>query len=85
MIFNIGDLVWLHLRKERFPNKHKYKLLPRADRSFKVLACYNNNAYKIYLPRDKYNMSDVFNIKDLSPYHGDEDFDPRLDLSQVGR
>ena len=30
MIFNIGDLVWLHLRKERFPNKRKSKLLPRV-------------------------------------------------------
>ena len=74
MIFNIGDLVWIHLRKDRFPNKRKSKLLPRADGPFKVLACYNNNAYKIDLPRDKYNMSDVFNVKDLSPYHGDEDF-----------
>ena len=27
-------------------------------------------------------MSDVFNVKDLSPNHGDEDFDPRPDLSQ---
>ena len=27
-------------------------------------------------------MSDIFNIKDLFPYHGDEDFDPRSDLSQ---
>ena len=29
-------------------------------------------------------MSDIFNIKDLSPYHGDEVFDPRSDLSQGG-
>ena len=29
MIFNIGDLVWLHLPKD--PNKRKSKLLPRAD------------------------------------------------------
>ena len=29
--FNIGDLVWLHLRKDRFPNEWKSKLLPRAD------------------------------------------------------
>ena len=28
MIFNVGDLVWLHLRKERFPNERKSKLLP---------------------------------------------------------
>ena len=82
MIFNIGDLVWLHLRKDRFPNERKSKLLPRADGPFKVLARYNNNADKIDLPRDKYNMSDIFNIKGLSPYHGDEDFDSRSDLSQ---
>ena len=49
---------------------------------FKVLEHYNNNAYKIDIPRDKYSMSDIFNVKDLSPYHGDEDFDPRSDLSQ---
>ena len=74
--------MWLHLRKERFPNERKSKLLPRADGPFKVLARYKNNAYKIDIPRDKYSVSDIFNAKDLSPYHGDEDFDPRLDLSQ---
>ena len=47
-----------------------------------MLARYNDNAYKIELPRDKYNMSDIFNVKDLSPFHGDEDFGPRSDLSQ---
>ena len=46
----------------------------------KVLARYNNNAYKIDLPRNKYNVSDIFNVSDLSPYHGDEDFDPRSDI-----
>ena len=84
MIFNIGDLVWLHLRKDRFPNKRNSKLLPRADGPFKVLARYNNNAYMIYLPRDKYNVSGIFNVSGLSPYHGDEDFDPRSDPSQGG-
>ena len=79
MIYDIGDLVWLHLCKDRFPNEHKSKLLPRADGPLKVLACYNNNAYKIKLPRDKYNMCDIFNVKDLSPFHGDEDLDLRSD------
>ena len=82
MIFDIGNLVWLHLRNERFPNECKSKLLPRANGPFKVLARYNNNAYKIDLPCDKYNVSNTFNIKDLSPYHGDEAFDPNSDLSQ---
>ena len=76
--------MWLHLRKDRFPNERKSKLLPRADGTFKVLARYNNNAYKIDLPCDKYNVSDIFNVSNLSPYHGDEDFDPRSDLSQGG-
>ena len=47
-----------------------------------MLARYNDNAYKIDIPRDKYSVSDIFNVNDLSPYHGDEDFDPRSDLSQ---
>jgi hypothetical protein len=32
-----ADLVWLHLRKERFPDLRKSKLMPRAEGSFKVL------------------------------------------------
>jgi hypothetical protein len=67
MVFNPRDLVWLHLRKDRFPNEHKSKLLPRADGPFKVLAHYNNNAYKIDIPHDKYNVSDIFNVKAYAP------------------
>ena len=44
MVFQPGDLVWLHLRKDRFQHERKSKLLPRADGPFKVLARYNNNA-----------------------------------------
>ena len=53
MVFQPGDQVWIHLRKDRFPKEHKSKLLPRADRPFKVLARYNDNAYKVDIPRDK--------------------------------
>ena len=52
MVFNIGDLVWLHLRKDRFPHEHKSKLRPRVHGPFKLLERYNNNAYKIDIPRD---------------------------------
>ena len=31
MVFKPDNLVWLHLRKDRFPNERKSKLLPRAD------------------------------------------------------
>ena len=82
MVFNIGDQVWLHLRKDCFPQERKSKLRPRAVGPFKVLARYNDNAYKIDIPRDNYSVSDIFNVKDLSPYHGDEEFDLRTDLPQ---
>ena len=59
MIFEPGDLVWLHLRKDRFPEKQKSKLLPRGDGPFKVLAKVNDNAYKIELPGDDYAVSNT--------------------------
>jgi hypothetical protein len=37
LIFEPGVLVWLHLRKDRFPVLRKSKLMPRADGPFKVL------------------------------------------------
>ena len=37
LTFELGDLVWLHFRKERFPEMRKSKLMPRADGPFKVL------------------------------------------------
>ena len=57
------------IRKDRFPKEHKSKLLPRADGPFKVLAPYNDN---------------IFNVKDLTKHHGDEDLDPRMDLPHGG-
>ena len=34
VVFDVGDLVWLHLRKDRFPDLCKSKLMPRADGPF---------------------------------------------------
>ena len=53
MVFQPGDQVWIHLCKDRFPKECKSKLLPRADGPFKVLARYNDNTYKVDIPRDK--------------------------------
>ena len=47
LVFEEGDLVWLHLRKDRFPQECKSKLSPRGDGPFKVLKRINDNAYKI--------------------------------------
>jgi hypothetical protein len=66
-----GDLVWLHLRKDRFPDLRKSKLIPRADGPFKIIEKINDNAYKLELPPE-FGVSPNFNISDLRPYLGEE-------------
>jgi hypothetical protein len=84
-IFQEGDLVWIHLRKERFPHERNSKLKPRGDGPFKVLKRINDNAYVIDIPTSKYLVSNTFNVSDLSPYHGDEEVqESRTTLSQGG-
>jgi len=68
--FQPGDLVWLHLRKDRFPQQRKSKLSPRGDGPFKVLQQINDNAYKLELPPEYSNVSTTFNVKDLLPFAG---------------
>ena len=36
IVFYVGDLAWLHLHKDRFPDLRKSKLMPRAAGPFKV-------------------------------------------------
>jgi hypothetical protein len=67
-----GDLVWLHLRKDRFPDLRKSKLMSRADASFKIIEKINDNAYKLELPPE-FGVSPSFNILDLKPHLGEED------------
>ena len=57
--FEPGDLVWIHIRKGRFPGKPKSKLMPRADGPFWIIEKVNDNAYKVDLPSD-YNVSTTF-------------------------
>jgi hypothetical protein len=79
--FTPGDLVWLHLRKERFPDLRKSKLKPRADGPFKVFEKVNENAYKLDLPADFW-VSPTFNIADLKPYLGEDD-EPESRMTQM--
>jgi hypothetical protein len=60
----LGDLVWLHLRKDRFPDLRKSKLMPRSDSPFKIIEKINDNAYKLELPPE-FGVSPTFNISDL--------------------
>jgi hypothetical protein len=65
VIFELGDWVWVHMRKERFPAHRRSKLHPRGDGPFQVLERINDNAYKLDLPGE-YNISATFNVSDLS-------------------
>jgi len=45
--FKPRDLLWLHLRKERFPSKRKNKLMARSDHPSEVIENVGSNAYKL--------------------------------------
>jgi hypothetical protein len=70
--FAPGDLVWLHLRKDRFPKLRNSNLMPRAKGSFKIIEKINDNAYKLDLPPE-FGVSPTFKILDFRPYLGEED------------
>ena len=67
LTFELGDLVWLHLRKERFSELRKSKLMPRADGPFKVLQRVNENTYKLGLPVD-FGVSPMLALLSLTNY-----------------
>ncbi|WVZ97710.1 hypothetical protein U9M48_043224 [Paspalum notatum var. saurae] len=82
--FAPGDMVWLHLRKDRFPTLRRSKLMPRAAGPFKVLTKINDNAYILDLPAE-FGVSTSFNVADLKPYVGkDEELPSRTTSVQEG-
>jgi len=75
--FQPGDLVWIHMRKERFPSKRKSKIMPRSDGPFEIMEKVGPNAYKVNLPGE-YGVSATFNVADLSPYFEENEEIPSL-------
>src|ERR1041385_6446607 len=66
-------MVWVHLRKDRFPGLRGSNLKPRGAGPYKVLAKINDNAYSIDIPIAEFGgASNNFNVADLSPYMGDD-------------
>jgi hypothetical protein len=72
VLFEPGDMVWVHFRKDRFPHARRSKLLPRGAGPYKVLSKINDNAYEIDLPKDEFGVSNSFNVADLTPYTGED-------------
>ena len=60
------------MRKERFPEQRRSKLLPRGDGPFQVLERINDNAYKLDL-KGEHNVSATFNVSDLTPFDAGAD------------
>ncbi|PHU16772.1 hypothetical protein BC332_12467 [Capsicum chinense] len=78
LILELGDWVWVNLRKDRFLSQRNAKLMPRGDDPFQVLERINDNAYKIDLPPE-YQVHNTFNVCDLSRVETVEDGnDPNL-------
>ena len=71
MEFNIGDLLWIHLRKYRFAPGKYGKFKQWAYGPFKVLEKIRKNAYKLELPA-RYDISPTFNLKDIRSFLTDE-------------
>ncbi|KAF8113088.1 hypothetical protein N665_0057s0038 [Sinapis alba] len=71
VVFEEGDLVWVHLRKERFQEERKSKLIPRIDGPFQILRKISDIVYQLDL-QGKYAISSSFNVSDLSPFLADD-------------
>ena len=70
-LFNEGDLVMVHLRKNHFPTctyNNAYKIGP-----LRVLQKIGDNAYKIDLLAD-INISNTFNVVDVFEYFPSDEF-----------
>ena len=71
--FAKGDLVMVHLRKNRSPTGTYSKLKDRQIGSVRILEKYGENAFKVELSPDM-NIHLVFNIVDLKPYYASDEF-----------
>ncbi|KAL6518279.1 hypothetical protein OROMI_033980 [Orobanche minor] len=87
--FEVGDPVWAVLTKDRFPAREYNKLSSRKIGPVEIIEKINLNAYRLKLP-PYIHIADVFNVKHLTPFAGDNDVgdetfsDSRANRSQPG-
>nr|GEV83728.1 hypothetical protein [Tanacetum cinerariifolium] len=83
LTFKVGNLLWIHMSKERFPHGQNAKLKQRGDGPFRIVQCMGDNAYKVELP-GHYRVSATFNVKDLSPFHEENELNSRTSFLTKG-
>ena len=62
----------MHMRKGRFPEQRRSKLMPRGDGPYHIIEMINDNVYKVDLPGE-YGESATFNVSDLSSFDVGDD------------
>lgn len=86
--FDEGDLVMVHLQKERFPIREYHKLQTKKFSPFRIVKKISKNAYILDLPVD-WKISSTFNVLDMFEYHPPDEawistVTLRTSCSQVG-
>ncbi|KAL1218313.1 hypothetical protein V5N11_022857 [Cardamine amara subsp. amara] len=77
--FEVGDLVWAVLTKDRFKPCTYNKLKSRKIGPLEIVEKINNNAYRLKLPPHM-NTADVFNVKHLVPFIAEDGVDDTQNL-----
>ena len=81
--FDVGDYVWAVLTKDRFSTGEYNKLSARKIGPLEIIEKINPNAYRLKLP-SHIRTADVFNVKHLIPYTGDNSDDDNLRANSGG-
>lgn len=84
LVFEVGDLVWVVLTRDKMPAHAYNKLKAKKIGPVKILERINDNAYRLQLP-DNITTSDVFNVKYISRYFPpDQEPDSRSNPINLG-
>lgn len=72
VVFREGDLVWVHLTRDRIPSHAYNKLKSKKIGHVPIVAKINDNVYRVQLPSD-ITTSNVFNVRFLTQFFPPDD------------